>query len=246
MENQVLCSYNFPMNSKAKFKTIYNLLKSKYGNLNSSLNFTNEVECWSAVLLSVQNTDKHINTVTTKLFAKFKTFEDYANSSTDEIYEYVKAVNYNNTKAKYLLNGANMICSEFAGKLPTKLDELMRLPGVGRKVGNVILSEMNNVSEGIAIDTHNLRAWNRILDITSPESAAYKNLSAKKLEELLMKNLDRSIWREISLLVIEHGRNICKAQKPKCEECLLKSYCAYYMSEVSGQKIHDIPISART
>ncbi len=260
------------MITKLYFKIIYKKLKQKYGNLNSSLNFSNEVECWAAVLLSVQNTDKHINTITPKLFAKFKTFEDYANSSVDEIFEYIKGVNYNRTKAKYLYNGARMICLvpsvpfekgdtakprgfekgdtgnlvgfETTRRLPNNLAELMKLPGVGRKVGNVILSEMNNVSEGIAIDTHNLRVWNRLLCIPSlgkvdlNEATKWqvkrrkgfkdKQLNTIQLEQLLMQNLDKSTWREISLLVIEHGRNICKARNPKCEECVLKKYCEYY------------------
>lgn len=175
------------MDRNSDFHNIYKLLKLKYPNVKSSLNFSNEVECWAAVLLSVQNTDKHINTLTPKLFTRFKTFEDYANSSTSEIFEYVKAANYNKTKAKYLFNGAKVICNEFKGELPNNLNDLMKLPGVGRKVGNVIFSEMSNVSAGIAIDTHNLRVWNRILYIIPEQNKEYKNYQQNNLSNFSCK-----------------------------------------------------------
>lgn len=206
---------------------IYKKLIKTYPNPVSALNFTTEVEVWAAVILSAQCTDSRVNIVTKKLFKRYKTFKDYANSDIDELKTLIHSTGFYNSKAKALKNGAIKVIKDFDSKLPNTTSKLISLPGIGLKVANVLLSEWHKVNEGIAIDTHNKRLAIRI-GLT--DETDIKKANTKKIEEEMKKLFPKKDWNKISLLLIEHGRAICKARKPLCEICVINQYCNYYKS----------------
>jgi endonuclease-3 len=208
------------MDKKQTINNIYKILYEKYPSPKSSLDFTNEVEVWASVILSAQCTDKRVNIVTKVLFKKYKTFKDYAKADMDDVREIIRTTGFFNSKAKALVEGGKIIVDIYNSKLPSTLKELLVLPGIGRKVGNVILSENFKINEGIAIDTHNKRVIKR-LGLTS-------NTDPNKIEKDIIKLLPKEKWNIFSLLMIEHGRDTCKAHKPLCEECSIKEYCTFY------------------
>lgn len=201
-------------------KYVWEELQKSYPEVKSALDFSNVVECWVAVLLSVQCTDKRVNTITPILFARYKTFEDYANAKSEDIANIIKPLGYFNSKTKYLINGARKIVEDYHGKFPQDIDDAIKIPGIGRKVANVILSESYEINSGIAVDTHNIRVTNRI-GLTNQKDQG-------KIEEDLMESYPRKIWNKVSLTFIEHGRQICTARNPKCQQCRLKNVCKYY------------------
>lgn len=207
--------------TKREENEIYTILDSTYPNVKTALDFTNPVECWVAVVLSAQCTDKRVNTITPSLFKKYKTIKDYANANFDELKKFIYSSGYYNSKTKKIIDGAKYFQKlGFEGTiLPNKFEELHNAPGIGKKTANVIYSQIFNLNEGIAIDTHNKRIAARIGISTG---------NVKQIEEKLMKIYPRKNWRKISLLFVEHGRNICTARNPKCNICPINKYCKYY------------------
>jgi len=208
------------MNKKQISKEIYNTLIKKYPSPKSALNFSNEVEVWASVILSAQCTDKRVNIVTQKLFKKYTTFKDYKNSDIEELKKIIHSTGFFNSKAKYLKDGAAILVDKYSSKLPNELKELIKLPGVGRKVANVILSEQFQINEGMAIDTHNKRVIHRI-GLTNSKDP-------KVIEKEIVKIVEKKDWNTFSLLMIEHGRETCKAIKPRCKDCSISKYCSFY------------------
>lgn len=201
---------------------IYLELLKEYPSVKSSLNFSTEQEIWASVILSAQCTDKRVNIVTKALFKKYKTFEDYSNSNIDELKKIIHTTGFYNSKAKYLQKGAKIIIEKYQSKLPSTTNNLTLLPGVGKKVANVILSEWFKKNEGIAVDTHNKRLAKRI--------GLSKSSNPVVIEKDMKKLFPKKDWNKISLLLIEHGRNVCKASKPECNKCLINKYCKYFES----------------
>lgn len=202
-------------------KVIYSRLKKKYPNVKSSLNFTNPIECWASVVLSAQCTDKRVNLITPKLFRKYKTFYDYSKANEEELKEIIKPCGYYNAKSKYLIKGAQKFIEYgYINTIPANFDQLITIPGIGSKTANVIFSNTTPNNAGIAIDTHNKRVLNRL--------GLVSESNPKKIESKIKPLIKSEIWREFSLLVIEHGRDTCKARKPLCEQCILKDICHYY------------------
>lgn len=208
------------MNKKQISKEIYEILLKKYPSPKSALNFSNEVEVWASVILSAQCTDKRVNIVTKELFKKYKSFKDYKNSDIEELKKIIHSTGFFNSKAKFLKDGATILVDKYSSKLPKELKELIKLPGVGRKVANVILSEQFQINEGMAIDTHNKRVIHRI--------GLTKSKDPKVIEKEIVKILDKKNWNTFSLLMIEHGRETCKAIKPRCNKCEISKYCSFY------------------
>lgn len=207
-------------NNKIRTKKILDILLQKYKHIPPFLNFKTETEVWCAVILSAQCTDKRVNIITKKLFKRLKTFEDYASVEPEELIKFIKSSGFFNVKSKYLIDGAKIIVKKYNSKLPRSIHELVKLPGVGRKVANVILSQYFNKNEGIAVDTHVKRLSAR-LGLT-------RNNDQDKIERDLMELVDKKDWNNVSLLLIEHGRRTCKAINPKCNECILNDVCPYY------------------
>jgi endonuclease-3 len=204
------------MNRKERVKELLNRLRGIY-EPKIALKFSNPWELLVATILSAQTTDERVNMVTENLFKKYKSPEDYVKVPLEELEQDIKSINYYRNKAKFIKSCAQIIVEEYGGKVPDTMEELLKLPGVARKTANVVLSAGYGKNEGIVIDTHVARLSRR-LDLSEEKNR-------DKLEQDLMKIVPRDEWANFSYLLIHHGRNVCKAKNPKCEECILKDIC---------------------
>jgi endonuclease-3 len=207
------------MDSQDKYiMTILKRLSGRYGyNPRTQLGHVNMCELFVAVFLSPQSTDVQVNKATKRLFKKFRSFEDYASSDPRTLRRYLSSVNFYKTKARNLRRSARMILERFDGKVPRSLSEIMELPGVGRKVGNVILNEGYNIDEGIAVDTHAGRVARRL--------GLSRHKDANKVEQDLLRKIPKGEWGRASNLLIELGRDACKARNKECFRCVLNDVC---------------------
>jgi endonuclease-3 len=200
-----------------KFEKILSELKRLYPNNGTALKFGSNFQLAIAVILSAQCTDARVNSVTKVLFKKLKTPEDFANVSQKDLEKLIYSTGFYRAKAKNIRAMAKKIIENHGGKLPNSMEELVKLPGIGRKTANIILSEGFGLVEGIAVDTHVKRLSQRI--------GLSNNKTPEKIELDLMKIFPKSEWRFISNALILHGRKICSARKPKCQECSLNNVC---------------------
>lgn len=183
------------------------------------LNFKNRYQLLVSVILSAQCTDKRVNMVTKSLFKKYPTAKAMAKANLAELEQEIKPCGFYHNKAKNILSACQKIVVEFKGEVPENYDALLSLPGVGRKTANVITSAGFG-GDAIAVDTHVFRVSRR-LGLASGNTP-------EKVEQELMKVLDKNVWSESHFLLVLFGRYICKAQRPLCEQCALKEYCKYY------------------
>ncbi len=202
---------------KTRAVAVAKILKEKYPNPVAELNYKNEMQLMIAVALSAQTTDLKVNQVTSTLFVKYKTWEDFANADIQELTKGIHGVNFHIGKADRIKKAAQVVLSEFNGRLPHTLTELIKIPGIARKSANVILKELWGIAEGIVVDTHVTRVCN-LLGLTT-------NKDAVKIEKDLMALFPKEYWTNISGSVVLLGRYICKARKPKCIECPLNRLC---------------------
>jgi len=170
-----------------------------------------------AVILSAQATDKGVNKATPELFKKYNTASSYAKASPEDIYAYIKSINFYKTKAVRIIEACKYIVGNFNGEVPKHVDELVKIPGIARKSANVISQELFNVVEGIVVDTHVTRVSQR-LGFTEEKNAV-------KIEKDLMNLLPREYWKGYGVQIVLHGRYICVAGKPKCLECPINKLC---------------------
>jgi endonuclease-3 len=197
-------------------------LKSEHPDARTELEWTNPLELLVATMLSAQTTDVQVNRVTQSLFAKYRTAEDYAESSPEELEEDIRPTGFYRNKARSLRGMASALVEEHGGEVPRTMQELVALPGVGRKTANVVLGNAFGLDEGIVVDTHVRRVSGR-LGLT-------QNQDPPKIEQDLMKIVPREDWTVFSHLLILHGRRTCKARKPDCPNCILNDICpsAFY------------------
>ena len=210
------------MKRKELFQNVLAYLGSTMDDTETELNYTTPYELLIAVVLSAQCTDKRINAVTPRLFADFPTPEVMAATTPEVIYEYIKSVSYPNNKAKHLVGLSQMLVKEFNGEVPSTLEALTRLPGVGRKTANVIASVVYN-KPAMAVDTHVFRVANRI-------GLTNNSKTPLETEKELVKHIPEEQIPIAHHWLILHGRYTCIARKPKCEECGLKPWCKYFLS----------------
>lgn len=208
---------------KGDIREIIENLKSTYPDATCSLDFKTPFELGIAVMLSAQCTDERVNKITPLLFEKYKKPEDYINTSLEEIEEIIKPCGFYKNKAKNVLGYAKMIVEEYNGKMPETMEELVKLPGIGRKSANVISLEAFNNPEGIAVDTHAKRIANRI--------GLSKEKEPLKIEQDLIKIIPKKYFKDVNHLLVWHGRNICNARNPQCEKCPIKNYCEFYLEK---------------
>jgi endonuclease-3 len=186
----------------------------------TELNYTTPFELLVAVALSAQCTDKRINLVTPVLFSRFPDSFAMSISSQDEIFEYIKSISYPNNKAKHLLAMSKMLVHDFNGEVPSNIVDLQKLPGVGRKTANVIVSVLFGVP-AMPVDTHVFRVSNRI-------GLTRNSKSPLESEKILVKYLPKEKLGIAHHWLILHGRYVCMARKPKCQECGITSICNYF------------------
>jgi len=194
-------------------------LKSTYPEATCSLDFKTPFELGIAVMLSAQCTDERVNKITPRLFEKYKKPEDYLNASLEEIEEIIKPCGFYKNKAKNLLGYSKMIVEQFNGKVPETMEELVKLPGIGRKSANVIMLEAFNNPQGIAVDTHAKRIANRI--------GLSKEKEPLKIEQDLIEIIPKEYFKDVNHLLVWHGRKMCGSRNPKCEGCPVKEYCEF-------------------
>jgi endonuclease III len=181
-----------------------------------ALKFRNDLELLVSVMLSAQTTDVNVNRVTVRLFEKYRRPEDYLAVPPEELERDIHATGFFRQKAKSIRGTANMLVEEFDGEVPRRLEELVRLPGVGRKTANVVAAELGH-AQGVVVDTH-VRRLSQRLGLTRQEDPA-------KIEGDLVKLVPRADWGRFPHLLIWHGRRVCIARRPRCEECVVNHLC---------------------
>lgn len=208
---------------KTKIKKVLEILDRTYPDAACELNHSNPFELLIATLLSAQSTDKRVNIVTGDLFKQYKTPKDFLALSEEQLAELIRSIGFYRTKSKNILKLCEILVNEYDSKVPSDREELMKLPGVGRKTANVVVSNAFG-QNAIAVDTHVFRVANRIGLADSD--------NVQDTEEDLMSNIDENQWTKAHHLIIFHGRRICKARKPLCHECPLTDYCIYFKENV--------------
>ena len=207
---------------KQKARETYKRLKALHHDAHIELVFSNPLELLVATILSAQCTDVRVNAVTKDLFAKYKAPTDYLNVPAAEVEEDIRSTGFFRNKTKSIRGAMQAIRDEHGGALPCTLDELTKLPGVGRKTANVILGNVFD-TPGLVVDTHVSRITQR-LGLT-------KNKDAVKIEFDLMELIPQSQWTMFSHVIIFHGRRVCKARKPACEQCPVTGYCDFFAAK---------------
>lgn len=206
------------MNEKKRMSIILDILSKEYPDVKIQLNHTTPFELLVATILSAQCTDERVNKVTAFLFSKYKTPEDYIKIPIEELEKDIFSTGYYKSKARHIKEMSKMIVEQFLGEIPTKLEDLIKLPGVGRKTANVILGHCF-ATPAIVVDTHVIKIINRLGFVES------KN--PKIIERKLMELIPTEKWVIFTHYFINHGRKICTARKPKCKECVIAKYCKF-------------------
>ena len=208
------------MTTKLRYKHILAWFSENMPIAETELQYNTPFELLVAVILSAQCTDKRVNMITPRLLADYPTAEAMAASSPEVIFEYIKSVSYPNNKSKHLVGMAQRLMSEFGGIVPDDVDELQKLPGVGRKTANVIASVVFD-KPAMAVDTHVFRVSERLGLTTNSKNPL-------QTERELVKNIPEALIPKAHHWLILHGRYVCLARKPKCETCGLTMWCQYY------------------
>ena len=209
------------MTKKERFNHIINWFQQNVPVAESELHYSNPFELLAAVILSAQCTDKRVNMVTPKLMHDFPTAEAMASTTPEVIYEYIRSVSYPNNKAKHLVGMAQKLLADFGGEIPDDVDKLQTLPGVGRKTANVAASVIYN-KPAMAVDTHVFRVSERLGLTTNSKNPL-------QTERELVKYIPEKLIPKAHHWLILHGRYICTARRPKCEECGLTEWCRYFL-----------------
>lgn len=205
--------------NKKQITEVLEILKKYYPDARCSLNFDTPFQLTIAVMLSAQCTDDRVNKTTPELFSKYKTPFDFSEADVSDIENIIKPCGFHKTKATNIKNTSIKLIKDYNGLVPETIEELMTLPGIGRKSANVIMTEAFNKPIGIAIDTHAKRLSNRI---------GFSNQSDPlKIESDLLRIIPKQYLSNINHLLMWHGRAICKAPHPNCEICPIKKYCNF-------------------
>jgi len=202
----------------SRIQKICQILKTRYPDVKTQLNHQNAFQLLVATILSAQCTDRQVNSVTPALFAKLQTPEDFAQAPIDTIETLIHSTGFFHNKAKNIQNCARTLLERFGGKVPDTLDELVELPGVGRKTANVVLGAVFGIP-GMVVDTHVARISRR-LGLTDSADPV-------KIEKDLMAVIRKSEWNDFSLWLIYFGRSVCNTRKPGCPDCFLSHLCPY-------------------
>ena len=218
------------MHKKERFQQLMTYFSEQYPTAETELTYTNPYELLVAVILSAQCTDKRINQVTPALFNRFPTPEALSESDFEEVFSYIRSVSYPNNKAKHLLGMAKMLVNDFGSEVPASIEELQKMPGVGRKTANVIVSVIYN-QPAMAVDTHVFRTSRRLGLV--PKTAT----TPLAVEKGLMRHIPKDLVARAHHWLILHGRYVCLARSPKCAECQLKQWCKQYEADQKKAKI---------
>lgn len=206
---------------KDRYRFVIDYFEKNVPEAETELVYDNPYQLLVAVILSAQCTDKRVNMTTPAIFDKYPDVRALSKASFDELFPYIKSISYPNNKTKHLIGMAQKVMKEFGGKIPMTIEELMQLPGVGRKTANVITSVIDE-QPNMAVDTHVFRVSKRIGLV--PQTAS----TPLAVEKELIKNIPRELIHKAHHWLILHGRYICVARNPKCPECGLRPVCRYF------------------
>ena len=201
----------------SRAKTIVKALKTAYPDAKCSLNFKNIHQLMVATILSAQCTDERVNIVTKDLFKKYRSIKNFAEVDVKQLEKDIHSTGFYKNKAKSIKKSAQQLLEDHSGNIPKTLDELVKLTGVGRKTGSVVLGAGYGLAEGIVVDTHVIRI-SSLLKLTNHKNAV-------KIETELMEILPKKDWIDFTHLLIDHGRAVCIARRPDCQNCTLKKLC---------------------
>ena len=213
------------MTKKERYDFVINYFQKNLPEADTELDYEDPYELLVAVILSAQCTDKRVNLTTPALFKKFPNIKALSKTNPDELFPYIKSISYPNSKTRHLIAMANMVMDKFQGKIPMTVDELMELPGVGRKTANVVTSVVEQ-QPNMPVDTHVFRVSKRI---------GLAPLSAKTplaVERELVANIPEELIHKAHHWLILHGRYICVARNPKCQQCGVRHACRFYNSVI--------------
>jgi len=208
---------------------ILSRLKAQYPDAQCALGHRNAYELLCATILSAQCTDARVNLVTPTLFARYPTPDELARAEPADVEEIIKSTGFFRNKTKSLIGMAQAVVADHGGEVPSTMEELRKLPGVGRKTANVVLGNAYGINEGVTVDTHVTRL-SRLLGMTHETDPV-------KIEEELMKLFPREDWGLLSHLLIFHGRQVCIARRPKCGECVLAQLCPSAIISASDSRL---------
>jgi endonuclease-3 len=209
------------MTKKERYEIILGYFKENVPDAETELMYDNPFQLLVAVILSAQCTDKRVNLTTPSIFAKYPDPHTMAKATFDELFPLIKSISYPNNKTKHLIGMANMLLEQFNGEVPMTVDELVKLPGVGRKTANVITSVVDQ-QPNMAVDTHVFRVSHRL-------GLVSKNASTPlAVEKELIKYIPEEMVHKAHHWLILHGRYVCLARNPKCGECRFREFCNYY------------------
>ncbi len=217
------------MQRKERYQAFLEYFSENQPQAETELHYENPYQLLVAVILSAQCTDKRVNIVTPALFEAFPTPSHLAASHFDEVLPYIKSISFMNNKTKHLIGMAKILVEEFNSEVPESIDDLQKMPGVGRKTANVIASVVYN-QPAMAVDTHVFRVSKRL---------GLVNMNAKtplEVEKVLIKNIPSQYVHVAHHWLILHGRYICVARKPKCEECKIAHFCRYFEKNITVLK----------
>ncbi len=207
------------MNKKEKALQMIEVLDKLYPDAECSLKYENPLQLLISTQLAAQCTDARVNIVAKDLYTKYPTVEAFANADVRELEEDIKSTGFYRNKAKNIIACCKIITEKYNGKIPDNMEELLELPGVGRKTANLYLYEIHG-KQGVVVDTHAKRLSNR--------TGLTKNEDPEKIEYDLQKIIPQSRWADFCHKLVFHGRAVCNARKPECEKCEINHLCSYY------------------
>ncbi len=213
------------MSDKKTAEILVELLEKEYPDAECSLEYIKDYELLFSVRLAAQCTDERVNKVTPALFEAFPSLEAFANASPEEVEPYIRSCGFFRGKARDIVGAAKMIIEEYDGKVPDNMDDLLKLPGVGRKTANLVLGDIFNAPSSVVVDTHCIRITNKLGLVDTKDPVKIE----RKLREILPPEKSNDFCHRLVL----HGRAVCNARRPKCEICCMREYCSFANSPLA-------------
>jgi len=203
--------------AKKRIGKIVTILRREYPRSRTALRFETPLQILVATILSAQCTDERVNKITPGLFQKYPTAADFARAAQAELEAEIRPTGFFRNKAKSIIGATKKIVADFRGRVPDRMEDLISLPGVARKTANIVLSSAFGKAEGIAVDVHVKRLSGRL--------GLSQEHDSEKIERDLLRLVPRKDWLDFNYMLVDHGRKICQARKPRCLECVLKDLC---------------------
>ena len=209
--------------NKSEIDKVLDLLNKEYPSPKCGLDYNTPFELLLSLILAAQCTDIRVNKVRPILTQKYPTPREIANLKYSDVYKIIKSCSFPNNKSRHIVEASKIIQEKYDGIVPHTMEELTKIPGIGRKSANIILSEAFNMPEGIAVDTHVTRLSKKI--------GFTNNTDVIKIEKDLIKKIPQQMWKDINHILVEHGKTICTSRKPKCDICVINKNCREYKKD---------------